>query len=82
MVKLIGRCYSPLQFFLYSSFSLFFAFCVFLNLFPSLCFPYALSISPPSPLPPSVSFFFPCFPLLTLLAALFFCFYKAETALY
>jgi len=36
-----------LQFFLYSSLSLFFAFCVFLNLFPSLCFPYAFSISPP-----------------------------------
>ena len=31
MVKLTGRCYSSLQFFLYSSFSLFFffAFCVF-----------------------------------------------------
>jgi len=46
MVKLMGRSYSLVQFFHYSSFSLYFAFCVFLNLFPSLCFPYALSISP------------------------------------
>ena len=38
MVKLIGRSYSLLQFFLYSFFSLFFAFCLFLNIFPSLCF--------------------------------------------
>ncbi|KAJ6947867.1 hypothetical protein NC651_002278 [Populus alba x Populus x berolinensis] len=45
MVKLIGRSYTLLQFFLYYSFSLYFALCVFLNLFPSLCFPYALSIS-------------------------------------
>jgi len=48
---------SLLQFFLYSSLSLFFAFCVFLNLFPSLCFPYAFSISPPRVSP---VFFFCC----------------------
>ena len=41
-VKLTGRCYSPLQFFLYSSFSLFFAFCVFLHF---LCL-YLCSCSP------------------------------------
>jgi len=69
--------FSPLFFFLLSHFpclvlfsllSLYFAFCVFLNLFPSLCFPYALSISP---LGFSLFFFF--FSL--SLSRLFFCFF-------
>jgi len=48
MVKLTVRCYSPLQFFLYSSFSLFFfAFCGFLRF---LCL-YLCSCSPCTVLP-------------------------------
>ena len=55
MVTLIGR--SSLFF---SSSSIlpslcFFVFCVFLNLFPSLCFPYAFSISPLPPRGPLCS---------------------------